>query len=274
MKFSRFISVYVVGLAVLALVAGGVFNWNETTNTGALALQAPAFVQAAEAAPEEGETADVPQTLLEEAGMAAYFQTDLTVRINDNLRDAFRVIEDETDDYIIGLVQLEGFSESHDVHVYVHTDGWLLAYYPREDAVGKTLDIAQYDGTRAIPNKLSYALGIVASAAGVASPPPTFYHFQYPNANRMTIIGETTAEENWFNITLPSDLVYFDFSYAFHSTGGNTLYLNGDGIASTERAQVWGRISAALLPTDQEHQFDVRWDNNFRYAIIIIYREP
>jgi hypothetical protein len=277
MKFPRFTSVYVVGLALLALVAGGVFSENKTDTTGALTLEAPAFMQAAEAAPGEGAPAQAPLTLLEEAGMAAYFQTDLAITINDNLRDAFRVIEDETDTYIIGLVPLEGFGESHDVHVYVHTDGWLLAYYPRSDAVGKTLDIAQYDGTRAIPNKLSYALGTVASAAGVGSPPPTFYHFQYPNANRMTIVGETTAAENWFDITLPSDLVYFDFSYAFYeccARNGNGLDLNGERITSADNSQTWGRISAALLPTDQEHRFDLANDNPTRYAIVIIYREP
>jgi hypothetical protein len=54
MTFHRFTSVFVVGLAVLAVMIGGLFSWNETTDTGALTLEAPAFVQAAAAAEAAG----------------------------------------------------------------------------------------------------------------------------------------------------------------------------------------------------------------------------
>jgi hypothetical protein len=280
MKFPRFTSVYVVGLALLALVAGGVFSENKTDTTGALTLEAPAFMQAAEAAPGEGAPAQAPLTLLEEAGMAAYFQTDLAVTINNNLRSVFRVIEDETDTYIIGSVPLEGFAEGHDVHAYVHTDGWLLAYYPQGDAASKMLDIESYNGVDAIPNKLVSALGTVASAAGVGSPPPTFYHFQYPNANRMTIIGETDADGNWFEMTLPSNLAYFEFSYMLYELDGynsrnGVLRLNGDAIKNVNEGFAWGAISAGQLPTDQQHRVSLDGNGaNERVAIVIIYREP
>jgi hypothetical protein len=236
-------------------------------------------MQAAEAAPGEGAPAQAPLTLLEEAGMAAYFQTDLAVTINNNLRSVFRVIEDETDTYIIGSVPLEGFAEGHDVHAYVHTDGWLLAYYPQGDAASKMLDIESYNGVDAIPNKLVSALGTVASAAGVGSPPPTFYHFQYPNANRMTIIGETDADGNWFEMTLPSNLAYFEFSYMlgeWNAAYGVRLYLNDDAIQNVNERFAWGTISAGQLPADQQHRVRLGGSSsgNKRVAIVIIYREP
>jgi hypothetical protein len=281
MTFHRFTSVFVVGLAVLAVMIGGLFSWNETTDTGALTLEAPAFVQAAAAAEESSDTAQTPQTLLEEAGMAAYFKTDLPITINNNLRNAFRVIEDETDTYIIGSVPLDGFSEKHDVHAYVHTDGWLLAYYPREDAASKMLDIVAFNGVDAIPNKLVSALGTVAGAAGVGSSPPSFYHFQYPNANRMTIVGETDVDGTWFEMTLPSNLTYFEFCYIFHEAGSSggysttgSLSINGNVIDSVNNGFTWGTISASQMPTNQEIRFDQGGGTTIKYAIVIIYREP
>jgi hypothetical protein len=92
----------------------------------------------------------------------------------------------------------------------------------------------------------------------------------------MTIIGETTAEEDWFNITLPSDLIYFDFSCAIYDPydhKGSTIYLNGASIQSADNSSAWGRISAAQLPTDQQHEFSIGGTGG-RFAIIIIYREP
>ncbi len=50
-----------------------------------------------------------------------------------SVRNRFRTIEAETNDYIIGSVDLQDYPEQFDTHVYIHRDGWFMAYYLAAD---------------------------------------------------------------------------------------------------------------------------------------------
>jgi hypothetical protein len=67
----------------------------------------------------------------DEAGISAYVHAKDSVNLN-NVKPALATIERETEDYIIGTVALSGYTETQYPHVYVSTDGWVVAYFPND----------------------------------------------------------------------------------------------------------------------------------------------
>ena len=66
-----------------------------------------------------------------EAEIAAYTKADAVITIED-AASAFRVIERQTSEWIVGTVAITGETEEVDPHVFVHQSGWIVAYYPQE----------------------------------------------------------------------------------------------------------------------------------------------
>lgn len=118
-----------------------------TSGGNAIALVAPPFIGVAHA--QEGPDAqDAPAAPMgfpqDEAGISAYFKSATPVNLAD-VRSVYRVIEVETPDYIIGSVPVPDYGqERFDVHLYVHRDGWFLAYYLTSDPVSKIFDWLSY----------------------------------------------------------------------------------------------------------------------------------
>ena len=95
--------VVLAGSGYLALqISGGV---PIIGNPLGIALARPAVVQG------EG------SFLEDEAGITAYTDTGFTIDL-DNARDAFRTVEQETANYLIGSVAVPGFPDTEDVHVH------------------------------------------------------------------------------------------------------------------------------------------------------------
>ena len=92
-----------------------------------LRLQAPSFAGIANAETDSAGL-DIGALLEQEAGISAYYQSPYAITLSQ-VRPLFRVIEAETADYIIGSVPVAGYTENADAHVYVHKDGWILAYF-------------------------------------------------------------------------------------------------------------------------------------------------
>jgi hypothetical protein len=65
----------------------------------------------------------------DEAGISAYVHAKDSISLN-NVKPVLATIERETNDYIIGTVALSGYTEVQYPHVYVSTDGWVVAYFP------------------------------------------------------------------------------------------------------------------------------------------------
>jgi hypothetical protein len=67
--------------------------------------------------------------LQQEAGISAYTQIP-SVNL-DRAEAAMDTVEVRTVEYVIGSVGLEEYEEKYDVHVYVDTAGWVVAYYSK-----------------------------------------------------------------------------------------------------------------------------------------------
>lgn len=225
---------------------------------GVLASKSSSLITLAKAAPYSQDTTPIDK----EAGISAYFKANSSVSLA-SIRDVYRTIETETEKYIIGSVPVTGYPESEDVHVYVHVDGWFLAYYLASDPVAKIIDWKDYSNNRAsISTKFENILGVVASEAGVPFPGASFYDFRYPKATHLLLVAEALDDTgNTFTIKLPSTFAYFERSWSLYNTGdyGN-FSLNDEKIYDACyrcNGPFYGILSASQLLPDQTHTVSV-----------------
>ena len=176
----------------------------------AIALKAPSFLRVASA--QEAPQAAPMGFPQDEAGISAYFKSATPINLAD-VRSMYRVIEAQTADYIIGSVPVPEYGERFDVHVYVHRDGWFLAYYLGSDPVGKIFDWKKYSSGN-IRTTLASVLAIAAASAGVSFAGETYYDFRYPNATHLMLVVEDTANGKEFQISLPGNYAYYCNSQA------------------------------------------------------------
>lgn len=271
-----------VGLALLlALAATSAAPAASTPVQGSneFVLKPPPFIAVAQA--QEGVDA-FPQ---DEAGMSAYFRAPFPITIA-TVRPVFRTIEVETNDYIIGSVPVPDYPETEDVHVYVHRDGWFLAYYLAADPAGKIVDWRLYhnSGRNALSTKLESALSVAALPVGVTPSGVSFYDFRYPNANRLLFVADwhyaNPGSSDSFQVNLPIDFSYFERSWSIVSTGSVRLSLNGQQIGSTtcEWCTSQGTLTPLQLPPGQNHTFLISHGAAAVYYIygglVLIYRVP
>ncbi len=211
-----------------------------------------------------------------EAGVSAYFSTTGPIDLA-MVQPAFRTIELQTPDYIIGSVPIADYPESEDVHVYVHKDGWLLAYYLKTEPVGKIFDWRHYSsGT--VATKLDRALATVAGLIGVTTFNPTYYDFLYPNANHLMLIAQDTNSGTQFQVNLPSSFTYYERSWSFGNRGcGGSWNLDSVQIyrANIAYVLVQGTLSPAQLMANTFHTVTVLVDCERAWGgLALVYRIP
>lgn len=240
----------------------------------AIALKAPSFISVANAqegtSAQEGPAAAPMGFPQDEAGISAYFKSASPVTLAD-VRSVYRVIEVETADYIAGSVQVADYPELYDIHVFVHRDGWFVAYYLSADPVSKMIDIKNYTG-QVIATLFEKTLSTVAVTAGVPFPSVTFYDFRYPNATHLMLVGENEEDGREFTIKLTTAYAYYERSWALMNVSGN-WYFKVDGVAQSPTAgdNPWyGVLAPAQLLPDSTHTITV--DNNG--VLALVYRMP
>ena len=170
----------------------------------------------------------------DEAGISAYVKAMDSVDLND-AKPAFATIERETDDYIIGTVAMSGHSEEQRPHVYVSTDGWVVAYYPNDRSSGWLLPWYYYSGGDISTTTLNETIVKVCDQINGTATGLKYYDFRHPDATKMMFIVESTTGSNWFNITIPTSFTVYrvDWShwcsncYKAYNNYESYVYLNG-----------------------------------------------
>jgi hypothetical protein len=270
-------SLLVVLVMLVALVVSSAAPATSTPVQGSneFVLKPPPFISIAQA--QEGVDA-FPQ---DEAGISAYFRAPFPITIA-TVRPVFRTIEVETNDYIIGSVPVPTYGESQDVHVYVHRDGWFLAYYLAADPSGKIIDWWLYNSTgrNNLSTKLESVLSVVALPVGVTPSGISFYDFRNPSANRLMIIADWTEDTDSFQVNLRVDFGYFERSWSFATMDYGEMKLNGQQLIRTLNDWVTaeGVLSPVQLPANQYNRFeifepDVCCDKTFG-GLVLVYRVP
>lgn len=262
--------------AILLLLIPFAVQSRTPRQEGMLTLKAPPFLSVAHA---QGST---PGTItgLDEAGISAYF--DRGAVINLNQVRGLLVVELETSEYIIGSIDPDDpaapnpYPESENPHVFVSTNGWVMAYYLNTDPVAKIADVYNYGGA-AINTKLEMALGRISTAIGNGSNfTATFYDFRYPNATHLLLVADTTSSTDSFTINLPSTFVYNEKSWALGTEAEySTISLNGVVIGQATPAirNIYGTLT---LETDLTHTIEVvdgTWGDYTTGMLAIVYQD-
>lgn len=261
-----------IGALIVTIIVSSTGGWvggkdvSAEANRASFSLLRPPFLAQAQV---EGDF-DIGALLDQEAGISAWLYSALPIDLG-NAATAFRVIEDQTADYIIGSVDLPDYSEHYDAHVYVHKDGWILAYYLRADPASKIITIRE---TSITTTNLASIVAIVAGAAGVPSTGINYYDFRYPNAKNILLVFENAADGNDFTINLPSSFAYYERGWALLDTTCCSAFfqLNGANLTAVYAANSssYGTISAAQLAPDIVHTVKV----DDYGVLLVIYTEP
>jgi len=155
----------------------------------------------------------------DEAGISAYVHAKTSVNLK-SVKPAFDSIERETSDYIIGTVALDKHTEEEYPHVYVSTDGWVVAYYPNDRPSSWILPWADYSGGEISSTTLSKAAGIVCSQIGGTTTGLKYYDFRYEDASKMMIIVESTTGTNFFKVTIPTSFATYAVDWSHYASTG------------------------------------------------------
>jgi len=269
-------------LLAIGIVSGGAQS--KQAPNGVIALQAPPFINIAHA-----DDSAINNFADDEAGIAAYFDAGMTINLND-VDQLYRTIETQTATYILGSMPLTDYAEDHDVHMYISTDGWVMAYYRDTEPTSKIFDWRHYDGSANLPNKLALGLDIVAAQIGAIAN-PSYYHFRYPNATDMMLIAEwrDTAGTDTFDVGIPSDFSYYERSWALSNNTGSTAaaytsryLLDGSVIATVSDGWQFaeGTLSVAQLAPDTLHTVTLEFTYPFAgvrtsfAGLALVYRVP
>ena len=215
--------------------------------------------------------------LEEEAGISAFTNVGREIDLV-RARGAFRTIEREGDEYIIGSVGVPGLAEADDVHVFVHRDGWVVAYYGRERPTAWIVDWRDLETT-----KLEAALMQVTTAAGVSIGDVNYYDFRHPEAEKLMII----IDDDSFNLKIPRTFTVFERSYTVEITAcariraeRASFYIDQDRVLSV--GDIAGgtvsiridTLTPAQLRLGEFHTFTFRQaEGDINGAIVLVYRE-
>lgn len=181
--------------------------------TGEISLQTPPFLRVAKA--ESNQSFNFAD---DEAGIAGYINVSQTVDLS-KVDDLCRNISEQNANYLICSIDVPDYDENHSPTVYIHKDGWVMAYYRNTEPVSKLIDFRHYTGDANLPTKFEQVINLVTSKIGAASTKPTYYHFAYPNANKMLLIAEKAPRNtvDSFRVNLPTTFSYFEKSWSLVS---------------------------------------------------------
>ena len=256
---------YVLIVAVLAILACMLnMGTDKDAKEGAFILIPPFTAEAAE-------TNTFPE---DEAGISAYTNVGQNIDLDD-VKSVYRTIEYECDEYIIGSVEISGYGETEDVHVYVSKDGWILAYYLKDDPAAKIIDWLDYSEGK-ISTKLEKALAKVCDAVGLPLLDVKYYDFRYPNANRLMIVADyIDCGEDTFRIKIPSDFAVYEASWSFREIDPyctNWLKIDEKELIKNPGCgkDYYGKLSSTQLEPDVFHIVSV---GSGYGGLVLIYKE-
>ena len=231
-------------------------------------------------------TASATSFLEEEAGICAYTNAGRAIDL-EKLKSAYRTIEHEMDDYVIGSVSIPGYAETEDVHVYVHKDGWIAAYYFGNEPVSKIVDWESYQGGTITGTKLELALVQISNTANFPLVDVKYYDFSAPEANKLLIVADgeyTRGGTDSFNITIPLDITVYERTWSlFGSNSAPQLYIDDLSISSfnadDKRIYRYGDLTPNQLKQGTGHTVKVHngdkgsggWSAG---AIVLVYQQP
>jgi len=190
----------------------------------------------------------------EEAGMSIYMDAGQTLDL-ELAKSGFKSVEKETSNYVVGSISLPNRPENDDVHCFVHKDGWIVVYYFKSEPLCKIIDWDSYIGETLTKTKLQIGLEEICITLLITPTVVKFYHFQYPNADKVMLIFETQIGlgTDSFNLKIPSELTLYERSWS-HRAGPETLTKNG--------FLTFAQLTSGVFHTIEAYAYSSGFDRN------------
>jgi hypothetical protein len=204
-----------------------------------ISLMPPPFIGVAGAAEATGGNAFSE----DEAGISAYVNVNQSINITEAVK-AFTQTEELSQTHAIGIIPIDNKRGTVNVHVYVDTGGYIVAYFKNTEPASKIIKwsgmdfsnpkIEDFTTNAAIKEMCSkidvYYLDIEANI--------NYYDFEYPDAKKMVIFlnARSSSGNEYTQIFIPGKYKLYEASYSLiDNSHRSNLYVDGKGIAGIER---------------------------------------
>lgn len=235
------------------------------------------------------------------AGISAWVKVDRPIRIDETLANVFHRVVDVSASHILGTVEVKNFVGTVYPHVYVDTEGWIIAFFLATEPTAWIIHW-QGDANNPVPSirtTLEEALDKAAAGARVSRPKISFYDFQHPEANNMLILLSVlpAAGTKVMYVKLPATYTPHVVSYYHYGCNYHTGEYGGDrGFTSSFSlagrvvslfANEWNKLrqEAREIPS-REFEVDTLYELKLEYtqskgdngsaglALVLIYQAP
>jgi len=230
---------------------------------------------------------------VDEAGIAAYAKLNEPENINLSIfANACDSIEKLGESYMIGTIKIQNTVGFTQPHIYVGADGWIVAYYLKTEEASRIMQWNGYEAGSLITTTLQDAIDVICAKTGASyALPLKYYDFEFPEANKMTIVAELASKNNDFYVTVPGTL--YEASYQvmlMQNCGGGsssqtlTLTLDDIVIFKASGGGLWtlwrpfasyGYYDTTLFTTGTTHHIAFGGDCyglSKAYATVLIYK--
>ncbi len=228
---------------------------------------------------------------VDEAGIAAYVKLD-SVDITDitEALNYFYSIEKQDETYVIGLVNVPNpwlWSAYRNLsHLYIGLDGWMVAYYLKDQEASRIMQWNDYEKGAINTTTLQDAIDIMCANIGVAySNDIKYYNFEFPNANKMTLIAEQIEDphqstgdyyQGSFSVVVPGTL--YEASYELRKNNSYSdkkiwlcLYIDDAKIFDCKYGRKYGYYDISTYFQDNTPHF-IAFKGTRGIATVLIYQ--
>ncbi len=277
-------------LTALVLIAGSVAMYgysgtevgkgiSEGEGKGIISLMPPPFIGVAGAAEAMGGNA-FPK---DEAGIAAYVNVGKSINITEAVK-AFTQTEELSQTHAIGIVPIDNKRGMINVHVYVDTGGYVVAYFKNTEPASKIIKWSGMDFNNPKIEDFITNAAIKEMCAKIdvyyldIKDDIKYYDFEYPDAKKMVIFlnARSSGGDEYSHISIPGRYRLYEASYSLISDtrDRNYLYVDGKRIASAWEGLTTGTYDPGdVLTRGNPHTIKLSVAGRGGVGSILIYKE-
>lgn len=171
-----------------------------------------------------------------QAGMAAYVNVG---SLNlENATEAYTQINNLSTSHAVGSINVPNNMGSDNIHVYVDSNGWIVAYLTRGEQLGHMIQWAGVDvNNPTVKTTFEDAISRVCTSIGVnysvIQGNIKYYDFEYPQAtNALIFMNTRISGSDYTTVLIPESYSIYSMNYSHIGYGGQgtTVYIDGINI--------------------------------------------
>jgi len=208
----------------------------------------------------------------DEAGISAYVNVGQSIDLS-KIKSALRGIQAESSNYVIGIIELPGLPEEEFPHIYISSDGWILAYYSKFAPVSRIFQWYGYEGGIITTTTLQDAIAKICPTIGAnfnqIKTNIGYYHFKYPEAMKLLLAVEWIPGDkdiDTFTFSIPYEATLYEGSWAHYAFDDdymavyNSVYVDNTKVSQIDNktALVCDFFKQAQTSPDKLHTIELR----------------